>query len=87
MILLMNSNYQNPINIGNPNEFSIKEIANIIRTLINPNLELVYKILPKDDPKQRRPSIQLAKQLLNWEPKIELKEGLLKTINWFKNNL
>ena len=87
MILLMNSNYQNPINIGNPNEFSIKEIANIIRDLINPNLELVHKILPKDDPKQRRPSIHLAKELLNWEPKIELKEGLIKTINWFKNNL
>ena len=87
MILLMDSNYQNPINIGNPNEFSIKEIANLVRDLINPNLELVYKILPKDDPKQRRPSIQLAKELLNWEPKIELKEGLIKTILWFKNNL
>ena len=87
MILLMDSNYQNPINIGNPNEFSIKEIANLVRDLINPNLELVYKKLPKDDPKQRRPSIQLAKELLNWEPKIELKEGLIKTIKWFKNNL
>ena len=87
MILLMNSNYHHPINIGNPNEFSIKELANLIRTLINPNLEFEYKKLPNDDPKQRQPSIQLAKEILNWEPEIELKEGLLKTIDWFKKNL
>ncbi len=87
MILLMNSNYHHPMNIGNPNEFSIKELANLIRTLINPNLEFEYKKLPHDDPKQRQPSIELAKELLNWEPKIELKDGLLKTIDWFKNNL
>ena len=87
MILLMNSNYHHPMNIGNPNEFSIKELANLIRTLINPNLEFEYKKLPNDDPKQRQPSIQLAKELLNWEPEIELKDGLLKTIDWFKNNL
>ena len=87
MILLMKSNYHHPMNIGNPNEFSIKELANLIRTLINPNLEFEYKKLPHDDPKQRKPSIQLAKELLNWEPEIELKDGLLKTIDWFKNNL
>ena len=83
----MNSNYHHPMNIGNPNEFSIKELANLIRTLINPNLEFEYKKLPNDDPKQRQPSIQLAKELLNWEPEIELKDGLLKTIDWFKKNL
>ena len=87
MILLMDSDYQNPVNIGNPNEFSIKELANIIRELINPKLTFNYKELPKDDPRQRKPSIELAKNLLNWEPKIELKEGLLKTIDWFKKNL
>ena len=87
MILLMDSDYQNPVNIGNPNEFSIKELASIIRELINPNLTFDYKELPKDDPRQRKPSIDLAKNLLNWEPKIELKEGLLKTIDWFKTNL
>ena len=87
MILLMDSSYKNPINIGNPNEFSILELANMIRSLINPNLKLRYEKLPQDDPKQRKPSIELAKNILNWEPKIELKEGLLKTINWFKNNL
>ena len=59
----------------------------MIRSLIKPNLKLRYEKLPQDDPKQRKPSIELAKNILNWEPKIELKEGLLKTINWFKNNL
>ena len=87
MILLMESNYKNPINIGNPNEFSIKELANLVRALINPDLKFEYKKLPLDDPKQRKPSIDLAKNILNWEPKIELKDGLLKTIKWFKENL
>ena len=87
MILLMESNYQKPINIGNPKEFSINELAYLVRDLINPNLEFEYKDLPQDDPKQRQPSIMLAKEVLNWEPKIELREGLIKTIKWFKNNL
>ena len=87
MILLMESNYQYPMNIGNPKEFSIKELANLIRNLVNPHLEFEYKELPEDDPKQRQPSIQLAKELLNWEPIIDLEDGLLKTIDWFKNNL
>ena len=87
MILLMESNYQKPMNIGNPNEFSIKQLAYLVRDLINPNLEFEYKALPQDDPKQRKPSIILAKEILNWEPKIELEEGLLKTIDWFKSNL
>ena len=84
MILLMDSNYQYPMNIGNPKEFSIKELANLVRTLINPDLDFEYKELPQDDPKQRKPSIQLAKDLLNWEPKTELKDGLIQTIDWFK---
>ncbi len=87
MILLMKSNYEKPINIGNPNEFSIRELASLVRELINPNLEFIYKELPEDDPKKRQPSIQLAKDLLDWEPKIELKDGLSKTIDWFKKNL
>ena len=87
MILLMNSNYQKPMNIGNPNEFTIKELASLVKDLIDPNLEFNFKELPLDDPRQRRPSIKLAKDILKWEPKIELKEGLVKTINWFRNNL
>jgi len=87
MILLMESNYQKPMNIGNPKEFSIKELASLVRDLINPSLEFEFKDLPQDDPKQRKPSIKLAKEILNWEPKIELKEGLIKTIDWFKKNI
>ena len=87
MILLMESDFQSPINIGNPNEFSIKELAEIVKELINPNLEFEFKEMPKDDPKQRKPSIELARRILNWEPKIELREGLIKTIEWFKCNL
>ncbi len=83
----MESNYQYPMNIGNPKEFSMKELANLIRNLVNPHLEFEYNKLPQDDPKQRKPSIQLAKELLNWEPKTELKDGLLKTIDWFKKNI
>ena len=87
MILLMRSKYQMPINIGNPNEFSINELANLIKYLINPDIEFEYHQLPKDDPKRRKPSIKLAKEILNWEPKVELKDGLIKTIEWFKHNL
>ena len=86
MELLMESNYKKPINIGNPNEFTIKELAYLIRDLINPNLEFKFKELPQDDPKQRRPDIRLAKKELNWEPTTVLKDGLIKTINWFKKN-
>ena len=87
MTLLMDSNYKYPINIGNSKEFSIKDLANLIRELINPNLLFEYKNLPEDDPKQRRPSLKLAKEKLNWEPQIDLKNGLIKTIDWFKKNL
>ena len=87
MSLLMKSNFKEPMNIGNPVEFTIKELAFLIKDLINPKLEIVYKELPQDDPKQRKPSISLAKEILNWEPKIALKDGLINTIEWFKNNL
>ena len=87
MILLMNSHYQKPVNIGNPNEFSIIELANLVKELINPNLEFDFNELPQDDPKQRKPSIELAKKILKWEPNVELEKGLIKTIEWFKNNL
>ena len=87
MMLLMNSSETGPINIGNPNEFKIKELANLITNKINSNLKLVYKPLPEDDPNQRRPVIDKAKEKLNWQPKIELNEGLDKTINYFRDLL
>ncbi len=87
LILLMGSNYQKPINLGNPEELSINKLALIICNLIDQKLDIEYKSLPHDDPKRRNPCIQLAKEQLNWEPKVELKKGLIKTINWFKKIL
>ena len=86
MIKLMNSEYTGPINIGNPREFTILELAQLIKLKINPNLQLVKKTLPEDDPSQRKPIISLAEKNLNWKPSIELEEGLNKTIEYFKSN-
>ena len=89
MIALMNSKdgFYGPINIGNPNEFSILELAQNILELTKSKSKLIFKPLPQDDPKQRKPDISLAKKELNFEPKTELKEGLLKTIQYFKKTL
>lgn len=81
---LMNSNITNPINIGNPGEFTMLELAEKIIKHINSKSKIIFKELPADDPKQRRPDITKAKTLLNWEPTINLDTGLEKTINYFK---
>ncbi|MBA07334.1 MAG: NAD-dependent dehydratase [Candidatus Marinimicrobia bacterium] len=85
IIKLMNTEkgFTGPVNLGNPCEFSILELAEIIINLANSKSRLIFKDLPKDDPKQRQPDITLAKDKLNWEPKIQLKEGLPKTIKYF----
>ena len=72
-----------PVNIGNPNEFTILELAQTVIKLTNSRSKLIFKRLPKDDPQQRRPDIALAKEKLDWSPKIELEEGLKKTIDYF----
>ena len=87
MIKLMNGRHNGPINIGNPNEFTIKELAEIVIEKINPRLEISYLPLPQDDPLQRKPDITLAKRVLSWEPKININEGLNKTIPWFKEEI
>jgi UDP-glucuronate decarboxylase len=75
-----------PINLGNPGEFTIKQLAEMVLKLIpKSKSKIVYRPLPKDDPEKRRPDITLAKKVLNWEPKIGLEEGLLKTIYYFRN--
>ena len=74
-----------PVNIGNPNEFTILELAEKIIKLTNSPSKIIYKPLPSDDPMQRQPDITLAKKELNWQPTIQLEEGLLKTIEYFKN--
>jgi UDP-glucuronate decarboxylase len=72
-----------PINIGNPNEFTIKQLAEAVIRLVGSKSELIRMPLPQDDPKQRRPDITQARQVLKWEPTIQLDEGLLKTIKYF----
>jgi UDP-glucuronate decarboxylase len=75
-----------PVNLGNPDEFTMEELAEKIIEQIGADSPLVYKPLPVDDPKQRQPDIQLAKQILNWEPTIKLDRGLPKTIQYFSGN-
>ena len=89
MIKMMNSrdDFTGPVNLGNPTEFKIIELAEMILKLINSKSKIVYKPLPEDDPMQRKPVIDLAKKELNWEPKIPLEEGLTTTIQYFKELL
>jgi UDP-glucuronate decarboxylase len=82
---LMASDYSDgPVNIGNPGEFTILQLAELVRAMINPKLNIIFKDLPKDDPTQRRPDISIAKDVLDWKPTIGLEAGLVKTINYFK---
>lgn len=82
---LLFSEYSYPVNIGNPNEITIKDFAEEIIKLTGTDQKIIYKELPVDDPLQRQPDIALAKKLLHWEPKITREEGMLKTFNYFKN--
>jgi len=75
--------FRGPMNIGNPNEFTIMELAELILKLSNSKSKIIQKELPEDDPKQRQPDISLVKEVCGWEPKVQLKEGLLKTIKYF----
>jgi UDP-glucuronate decarboxylase len=74
-----------PINLGNPHEFSMLELAKIVTEQTNSKSKIVFLDLPQDDPKQRKPDISLAKLVLNWEPSIELSAGVQKTINYFQS--
>jgi len=82
---LMNSDYIGPINLGNPTELTILEIAEKIIKLTNSNSKLIFKALPEDDPHKRKPDITLAKAKLDWNPKVQLDEGLKKTIAYFNS--
>ena len=76
-----------PINIGNPKEFTIRQLAETVLKKVQSSSKLVEKPLPSDDPTQRKPDISKAKQILDWEPKVELEEGLEKTIPYFRDIL
>ena len=78
------NNITGPINLGNTEERTMLELASKIIKLTNSKSELIYQPLPLDDPNQRRPDISLANKILNWEPSVNLEQGLLKTIDYFK---
>ncbi len=86
MIRMMNTedDFIGPVNIGNPHEFTIKELAEKVVALTGSKSKFIFKPLPYDDPKQRQPNISLAKEKLNWQPTIQLEEGLIKTIDYFR---
>jgi len=81
---LLLSDYHQPVNLGNPAEMTVRQLAETIRQLVGSRSIIVEKPLPVDDPKIRQPDISLAKQLLDWEPRVSLEEGLRKTIEWFR---
>ena len=87
MMRMMNGpdDFIGPVNLGNPGEFTILELAELVLELTGSKSKLVYRPLPADDPTKRRPDITLAKKHLNWEPKCTLREGLAQTIDWFRS--
>ena len=87
VLLMMESNAIGPINLGNPDEISVIDLAKDIVTLLESSSNVTYKELMKDDPKQRKPDITLAKTILGWEPKIYRNRGLEKTLDYFKTKL
>ncbi|HSX32129.1 MAG TPA: UDP-glucuronic acid decarboxylase family protein [Candidatus Saccharimonadales bacterium] len=87
MLALLDGNEEGPINVGNPHEFTMAELADKVLKLTGSKSELVHKPLPPDDPTQRKPDITKAKERLGWEPKVELEEGLTKTIEYFRTQL
>jgi len=82
---LLLSDYAMPVNIGNPSEISLKDFAEEVLKLTGNKVKIVYKPLPADDPKQRKPDITKARKILNWEPKVQREEGLAKTYDYFKS--
>ena len=84
---MMNSDFVGPINLGNPNEISMNELALKVLKLTDSKSRLVFKDLPEDDPKRRKPDISLANEKLNWNPEHKLDNGLIDTIKYFKEIL
>jgi dTDP-glucose 4,6-dehydratase len=87
ILRLLDSDGHDPVNIGNPHEVTIEDIARTIVRLVGSKSQIVYRPLPTDDPKQRRPDITRARTLLGWEPKVGLEDGLLKTVGYFKQKV
>jgi nucleoside-diphosphate-sugar epimerase len=81
---LLDSGYVGPVNVGNPNEFTIRELADVVLEVTGSSSEIVNEPLPVDDPTQRRPDISLATRLFGWEPEVQLREGIERTAQWFR---
>ncbi len=84
---LSQTDFHEPVNIGNPTEFTILEFAQLVQTILGSSSPILHKPLPQDDPKQRRPDITRARQLLGWEPKVDLETGLRRTIEYFRGKV
>jgi UDP-glucuronate decarboxylase len=87
LMRLMNGEHTGPINLGNPEEYTILELASAVQKMVNPDAEIIFKPLPTDDPQRRRPDITKAKTLLGWEPTVPLQEGLKLTVEDFRNRI
>lgn len=87
LMRLMNGEHTGPINLGNPDEYTILELAQAVQKMVNPDAEIIFKPLPQDDPRRRRPDITRAKTLLDWQPTVPLQEGLKLTIDDFRNRI
>jgi len=87
IVRLLYSKISGPVNIGNPDEFTILEFAKMVKQMAGSKSRIVYRPLPKDDPKQRRPDISLARKELRWRPAVKLEKGLKQTMDWFKANV
>lgn len=87
LMRLMNGDYIGPVNLGNPDEYTILQLAQTVQSMVNPDAELVYKPLPQDDPQRRKPDITKAKTFLDWSPTVPLQEGLSFTIDDFRDRM
>ena len=87
LIALLDSTLTGPVNIGNPNEFTVAELAEVVVELTHSGSKIVHQPLPVDDPTRRRPDITLARDQLGWEPKVELRDGLSRTADWLRSVL
>ena len=81
------ANVTGPVNIGNPSEFTIRELAQMVVALVGSRSKIVHRVLPENDPKQRQPDISLAQELLSWKPRVALKDGLTSTVEYFERLL
>jgi nucleoside-diphosphate-sugar epimerase len=86
ILALLDSAHVGPMNIGNPGEFTMLELAELVLELTGAGSPLVFEPLPTDDPKQRRPDITLAESVLGWRPEVDLRDGLTRTHDWYRRN-